>query len=168
LRPVAIQISVAFSEANGLAERCHAPEFRVPPGISPGNQLGSSGKRWHAECRVWAIAMPNLDPVITHRPEFADTQPDLRALSYRAPKQTALARVKRNAAPLLIGAGVGVGVALAVTALTHKKQPSFTLFPVSKSTLFGSLAKGALIALGRTALRRAFAHAVEKAATEPA
>jgi len=111
--------------------------------------------------------MAHVDPLIAHRPEFADTQPDLRVLTM-APEASSLARLKENATPLLIGAGVGAAAALVVAALMFKKQPSFTLFPVSKSTLFGRVAKIALLAVGRTMLRRAFAHAVEHAAGQPA
>ncbi len=111
--------------------------------------------------------MAHVDPLIAHRPEFADTQRDLRVFTL-SPPPTTLARIKENATPLLIGAGIGAAAALTIAALTSKKQPSFTLFPVSKATLVGNLAKIAIIAVGRTALRRAFSHAVEKAASQPA
>jgi hypothetical protein len=111
--------------------------------------------------------MAHVDPLIAHRPEFADTQPDIRIRERRSSK-TALERIKRNALPLLVGAGVGVGLTVAVSALTSHKQSRFTLFPAPRSTLFGSVAKVALIAIGRAALRRALDHAVERAATTPA
>jgi len=111
--------------------------------------------------------MPHVDPLIAHRPEYADTQPDIR-IRERPSTRTALQQIKNNALPLLVGAGVGVGLTVAVTALTSKKHARFTLFPVSQATLFGSVAKVALIAVGRVALRRALAHAVERAATTPA
>ena len=111
--------------------------------------------------------MAHVDPLIAHRPEFADTQRDLRILMSPQPP-TVLARLKANATPLLVGAAVGAAAALAVTALTFKRSPSFTLFPVSKSTLFGNLAKIAVIAIGRTLLRGALARAVEHTASQPA
>jgi hypothetical protein len=110
--------------------------------------------------------MAHVDPLIAQRPEFADTQPDLSLLTPRS--KTILARLKRNAAPLLIGAGVGAGVVLAVAALSPKKRPRLTLFPAHPATLGGKVAKIALLAVGRVVLRRAFAHAVETIATRPA
>ena len=92
--------------------------------------------------------MAHVDPLIAHRPEFADTQPDLRILESSISK-TALARLKKNALPLLVGAGVGVGLTVTVAALTSKKQARFSLFPVPRATLFGNLAKVALIAVGQ-------------------
>src|SRR5450432_3849648 len=68
-------------------------------------------------------SMAHVDPLIAHRPEFADTQPDLRVLTM-APEASSLARLKENATPLLIGAGVGAAAALVVAALMFKKQPS--------------------------------------------
>lgn len=106
--------------------------------------------------------MAHVDPLITHRPEFADTQPDLRSLMSR-PAPTTLERVKQSATPFLIGAGVGAGLAVAVAALSSKRRVGFTLFPVSRSTLLGNIAKIALLAVGRSLLSRAFAHAVEQA-----
>jgi hypothetical protein len=111
--------------------------------------------------------MAHVDPLIAHRPEFADTQPDLRVRALAPPPKT-LARIKQNATPLLIGAGIGAAAALAIGALGAKKRPNFSLFPVSKATLFGNLAKIAIIAVGRTVLRHAFARAVESAASPPA
>ena len=108
--------------------------------------------------------MAHVDPLITHRPEFADTQPDLSAL-LNPPPPTTLERMKQGAAPFLIGAGVG---AVAVAALSSKKQLGFTLFPVARSTLLGRVAKVALLAVGRNLLSRAFAHAVEHMATRAA
>jgi hypothetical protein len=125
---------------------------------------GESGTRGATD---FARTMAHVDPLIAHRPEFADTQPDLRVLTLSAPP-TAIARIKENATPLLIGAGVGAAAALAIAQLTWRKQPSFTLFPVSKATLVGNLAKIAIMAMGRTMLRRAFARAVETAANQPA
>jgi hypothetical protein len=111
--------------------------------------------------------MAHVDPLLTHRPEFADTQPDLRALM-SSPAPTTLERAKQSARPYLIGAGVGAGLAAAVAALSSKKQPSFTLFPMARSTLFGAVTKIALLAVGRSLLSRAFARAVEQAATRAA
>jgi hypothetical protein len=123
--------------------------------------------RWHGECTLSIKAMPHLESRIARRPELADTQPDMRALTQPPPKP-ALRRLKEAAPPFLLGAGFGAGVALTIAALSAKRRPSFTLFPVPKSSLARNLAKVALLAVGRAVLRRALERAVEKAATAPA
>ncbi len=101
------------------------------------------------------------------RPKLA-TPPDLRAVNPRPARPTTLTRLEQNVKPFLIGAGVGASVAAAVVLLTSKKRPpAFTLFPEPKSQVFASVAKVALIALGRMLLRRALTHAAEKVATQP-
>jgi hypothetical protein len=112
--------------------------------------------------------MATLDPHMAHPAQFADTQPNVRAPT-TPPPPTQLAQIKRDARPYLIGAGVGVGVALAAVALTSRKRSrSYSLFAEPKSQVIAGLAKIALLAVGRTLLRRAFTHAVEKAVAEPA
>jgi hypothetical protein len=110
--------------------------------------------------------MTYVDPLLAAPPKLADTAPGLGS-ALASPKPTTLERIRENAAPLLLGAGVGAGLAFAVTTLTYKKGPRFTLFPVSQSTLLGSVAKVALLAVGRALLRRVLADAVAKGATEP-
>lgn len=99
--------------------------------------------------------MAHVDPLIAQHPEFADTMPDLRRLT--RPKWSALSRARRNAVPFLLGAGAGASVVLALSAFGTKKTASFAWFAPPRSSLLGNLARGALIALGRTMLRRALA-----------
>jgi hypothetical protein len=103
------------------------------------------------------------------RPEFADTQPDMSAVKSEPAQPTALTRLKQDAKPFLIGAGVGATVGIALAALTIRRpSPAFALFPEPKSKVFARVAKIALLAIGRTLLHRAMAHAAERITTEPA
>ena len=159
--------ALEWSEANGLvAHRAHR-SATLEPRSNTANSAHFGAERRGTSSATDLKMMAHVDPSITHRPEFADTQPDMRTLlNPKAP--TTLQRVKQGATPFLIGAGVGASLAAVVVLASSKKQPSFTLFPVAKSTMLGSVAKVALLAVGRGLLRRAFAHAVEQAATRAA
>ncbi len=116
--------------------------------------------------------MATTNPEAAHRsraqrPKPAGLQPAQRAVKVARSSGTR-ARLEQNAKPFLIGAGVGAAVTAAVVVLTSKKPaPSFTLFAEPKSKAFAGVAKIALVAIGRTLLRRALAHAAEKVATQP-
>jgi len=103
------------------------------------------------------------------RPEFADTQPDMSAVKSEPAQPTALARLKQDAKPFLIGAGVGAAIGIALAALTIRRPtPAFALFPEPKSKVFAGVAKVAALAIGRAVLRRAMAHAAARVVTDPA
>ncbi|HEY4105927.1 MAG TPA: hypothetical protein VGM44_18630 [Polyangiaceae bacterium] len=107
--------------------------------------------------------MNHVDPLLAPRPEFADTQPDLRAASRRSPKQRLVAEVKQNTKLFLLGAAVGTSAGFALAALTLKKPPRpLALFPEPKSVLLRNLARAALFAVGRTLVRRAFSRAAAR------
>lgn len=101
--------------------------------------------------------MAHVDPLIAHRPEFADTLPDLRPLTKPTPAHPALAAAKRDVKPLLLGAAVGASVGFTLAVLTVKKPArALALFPETKSVFVKTIVRAALIAAARTALRRAF------------
>ncbi|HEX3775770.1 MAG TPA: hypothetical protein VHV51_14960 [Polyangiaceae bacterium] len=112
--------------------------------------------------------MTYVDPLVARRPEFADTQPDLRAPARRTPKQRLVAEAKQNVKPFLLGAAVGASAGFTLAAIILKKQPRpLALFPESKSVLLENLARAALIAVGRRLVRRAFSLAVANAEKAP-
>jgi hypothetical protein len=103
------------------------------------------------------------------RPEFADTQPDMSAVKSEPARPSALTRLKQDAKPYLIGAGVGATVGVALAALTIRRPtPAFALFSEPKSKVFAGVAKIAALAIGRALLRRAMAHAAARVVTDPA
>ncbi len=113
--------------------------------------------------------MAHVDPLIAHRPEFADTLPDLRPLTESTKQHPALAAAKREAKPFLLGAAVGASVGFTIAVLTVKKAPRpFALFPEPKSVLVKTIVRAALIAAGRAALRRAFVKTLAAPSTRAA
>jgi len=113
--------------------------------------------------------MPHVDPLIAHRPEFADTQPDLRSLTRSVAPRPALQRLKRDAKPLALGAAIGASIGFTLAVLTVKKPPRpFAPFPEPKSVLLKTVLRAALIAAGRTALHRALARAITAPSAQPA
>ena len=113
--------------------------------------------------------MTHVDPLIAHRPELADTLPDLRPLTKASAPHPALARAKREAKPFLLGAAVGASLGFTLAVLTVKKPPRpFALFPEPKSVLVKTIVRAALLAAGRAALHRAFVKAITAPSAEPA
>jgi len=145
----------------GCQRRLDARRSATKPGESCTRRAGTLNalKPWH---------MATANHETARRSKAARPTPELRAAKARPARPTTLTRLEQNAKPFLVGAGVGASVAAAVVLLTSKKRPpAFTLFPEPKSQVFASVAKIALIALGRTLFRRALTHAAEKVATQP-
>jgi len=111
--------------------------------------------------------MAHVDRSTARRPEFADTQPDLRSSTQlartnpTAPTKPIWTRLEREAKPFLFGAAVGASFGFTLAVLTVKKPPrSFALFPEPESELLKTVGRAALLATLRVALRRAFLKAV--------
>jgi hypothetical protein len=93
----------------------------------------------------------------------------MSAMESESAPPTALERLKQDAKPFLIGAGVGATVGIALAALTIRRPtPAFALFPEPRSKMLAGVAKVAALAIGRALLRRAMAHAAARVVAEPA
>lgn len=79
-------------------------------------------------------------------------------------RAAAILRVKEDSRPLLIGAGLGAAVALAVVALrTKERPPTLALFASPNSTFLSAVVKAAAFAIGRSAAQGSFASLVARA-----
>ena len=83
----------------------------------------------------------------------------------RESTQLVVAKAKRNASPLLIGAGLGAAVALSIVALRSKERsPTLALFASPNSTFFSALVKTVAFAVGHAAPKDSLAALVARAA----
>lgn len=81
-----------------------------------------------------------------------------------ADRAAAIARIKKDTRPLLIGAGLGAAVALTVVALrTKQRAPTLALFASPNSTFLSAVVRAAAFAVERTAAQGTLASLVARA-----
>jgi hypothetical protein len=108
-----------------------------------------------------ARALKHIQPIQESEAQAGAETP----LEIVSPKQraAAIAWVKKDARPLLIGAGLGAAAALAVVAARAKQRPTVALFASPNSTFLSAAVKVAVLVIGRTIARRGLANVVTRA-----
>jgi hypothetical protein len=97
--------------------------------------------------------------------EPAAHQAAQRNRSDRESTRLVVAKAKKNASPLLIGAGLGAAVALSIVALRSRQQPpALALFASPNSTFFSAFVKTVAFAVGHAAPKDSLAGLVARAA----